>query len=118
MKKFTMRDQTQRGGPNSANANFEFNGESLIDAIKSNFPKILDASTYYSKPFRFPMTVTVTPPDKSVIHTGKPGVRVDLEWLWAERLNQPATKQTHFLYLTAADESDIPLARETFVVEK
>ncbi|WP_240419415.1 hypothetical protein [Paenibacillus periandrae] len=62
------------------------------------------------------MTVIVTPPNQNLIHTHKPSVRIDLEWMWAKRQNEPETKQSHFFYITLEDESDIPEQAETFVI--
>lgn len=111
MKTFKMLNQSNRGA-----VHYKFLGIDLIDAIKRNFKEILDISTYYSKPFNYPMTVIITPPDRNLIQTDKPQVRVDLEWMWAIRQDGEETKHTHFFYIQPEDESDIPKKIETFVI--
>lgn len=113
MKTFQIRNQNVRG---PVQQNFKFFGSGLIDAIKNNFQEILDASTYYSKPFEYPITVVITPPDHNLVRVGKPQVRVDLEWMWATHQDRPKTKHTHFFYIQVDDEADIPEKVETFVI--
>lgn len=113
MKTFEMQNQASRSHMKEA---VKFQGADLSDAIKSNFKKVLDASTYYGKPFVYPITVKITPPDRKLIRAGKPSARIDLEWMWATHRDRPATKQDHFFYVNADDINDLPEEAETFVV--
>jgi hypothetical protein len=116
MKTFKMRNQNHQGHvAGDAGKYLKFTGLDLIDAIKRNFKEILDASAYYSKPFSYPMTVTIIPPDRNLI-SDKMLVHIKLEWMWAMRLGDEPSKHTHFFYIEVEDKSDIPSGEETFVI--
>lgn len=97
--KFEIHRQDMRNGRVNK---LTIEGDSLINAIKANFKKVVEVSSYHNVPVRYPVSATLA--YKGEILGGQGGVEVTLEWMHKEYEDKPAATRLHRIWIHARRE--------------